>query len=171
MMRISEFCSRTAISFSMALFLSAIPVVSYAETQHSDDDILMAVAMFWLIVGVIYLVPTIIGFVRNHPNRWLILLLNVVFGATLLGWLGALIWAFSAVHRSPTGNHGGESGLNLFANDPIPVRIEGSVPLSSMGTDGVMEKLSRLKTLHQQGALDDEEYQRLRRPLLAQLAT
>lgn len=162
----SIFVSRKMGLLWMALSLSVIPATSLAETGHSDEDVMMAMAMFGLIVAVIYFVPTIVAFVRKHPNRWLILLINVVFGATLLGWLGALIWAFSAVHRSATGSHGGESGLNLFVNDPKTVRIENP-GVGSLSTEEAMEQLSRLKALHQQGAIDDEEYQRLRRPVLA----
>lgn len=55
----------------------------------------------------------------SGPNmEAIILLINVIFGTTVLGWIAALIWAMSAVHPSPTGNHGEESGLNVFDNDP-----------------------------------------------------
>src|ERR1700712_3530260 len=71
------------------------------------------------IAGFIYIIPTLVAFHRNHPNRWLILAINVAFGATIIGWIGPLVWALNVAHRSnePNGSHGGESGLNIFIND------------------------------------------------------
>lgn len=50
-----------------------------------------------LIIFVIYFLPTIIAFNRNHRNRWVIFLINIVFGATLIGWLIALIWSMNKI--------------------------------------------------------------------------
>ncbi len=38
----------------------------------------------------LYFVPSIVAFRRQHPNRWPIFVVNVVFGGTGLGWLGGL---------------------------------------------------------------------------------
>ena len=46
---------------------------------------------------VIFFIPTIIAFRRDHRNRWVIFLINFVFGATVLGWIGALIWAMNKI--------------------------------------------------------------------------
>ena len=124
----------------------------------------------WIvIVGLIlFFIPSYVAFWRKHPNRWPILLINFVFGGTGLGWFGSLIWACSAVHKSPAGSDGGESGLNLFVNDPQIVRIDGNVPVQATNADPV-ERLKRLKTLLDDGAISAEEYAGLRRPLLDQL--
>ena len=44
----------------------------------------------------------------------------------LWGWLGCMIWAMMAVHitNDPEGSDGGESGLNIYANDPVRVQME-----------------------------------------------
>ena len=42
---------------------------------------------------IIYFLPTIIAFHRDHRNGIAILVVNFVFGWTVLGWVGALIWA------------------------------------------------------------------------------
>lgn len=83
-----------------------------------------------IILAVIYMIPTIVAFWRGHPNRWVILLLNIFLGGTGIVWFGCLIWACMAVHVSnnPNDSHGGESGLNLTANDVVAVRLVGGPP-------------------------------------------
>lgn len=83
-----------------------------------------------IIFFVIYMIPTIVAFWRGHPNRWIILLLNIFLGGTGIVWFGCLIWACMAVHISndPNGSNGGEKGLNLTANDVVPVRLVSGPP-------------------------------------------
>jgi len=45
-----------------------------------------------IVLGVGFL-PTIIAFMRNHPQRWSIFAVNFSFGGSSLGWGGALTWA------------------------------------------------------------------------------
>jgi hypothetical protein len=47
----------------------------------------------------LYCLPLIIALARQHRQGGAISLLNLLLGWTLLGWVGALIWAVSA---SPT---------------------------------------------------------------------
>lgn len=83
---------------------------------------------------VIYMVPSIVAFRRNHPNRWVIFVINLAFGGTVIGWGFALVWAMRAVHRPSNEADGGESGLNIFINDPKTVRL---------ATDGHGQDLSK----------------------------
>jgi hypothetical protein len=131
------------------------------------DEIVIAIVI--IVLAFIYFVPSIVAFRRGHPNRWPILIINFLFGGTGLGWLGSLVWAAGAVHKSPTGSNGGESGLNVFVNDPVTVRLAPeSVPaLIDSGT--VEEKLRRLKQLFDSGAISAEEYAGLKKPLLDRL--
>ncbi|MEU8505083.1 superinfection immunity protein [Streptomyces brevispora] len=46
-----------------------------------------------LIGLVVYLLPSLIAFNRGTDNRWLVLVINVIFGATFLGWVLALVLA------------------------------------------------------------------------------
>ncbi|MEU9199592.1 superinfection immunity protein [Streptomyces sp. NPDC048332] len=41
----------------------------------------------------IYLLPSLIALKRRTSNRWLVLVINVLFGATLLAWVLALVLA------------------------------------------------------------------------------
>jgi len=51
------------------------------------------IAVFALSALFLYFVPTIIAFKNRHPKRVLILILNALLGVTVLGWIGALLWA------------------------------------------------------------------------------
>lgn len=76
---------------------------------------------FFTLVGIgilVSLLPIFIAFWRGHPNRWIIFIITVVFGATILGWLIALVWSLHGFHRgADKASRGGTSGLNLFADD------------------------------------------------------
>ena len=53
-----------------------------------------AIALFGLIILVfIYILPAVIANNRNVKNQGLILLVNVLLGWTLLGWVLVFIWA------------------------------------------------------------------------------
>jgi hypothetical protein len=59
-----------------------------------------------LILCVIHFLPSIVAFSREHPRRITLLVLNILVGWTLIGWIVLLIWAFarpsSNVHRPDT---------------------------------------------------------------------
>lgn len=140
----------------------------------TDEEIgfitIIGVAMF---IGAL---PVFIAFLRGHPNRWPILVLTVVAGATLVGCLIALIWSMKAIHRSrgPVVN-GGESGLNLFANDVPRRAIEPKerqlAPLqrAAVPNERVAEELERLVQLHQTGWLTAKEFASAKSALLTRL--
>jgi hypothetical protein len=53
----------------------------------------------------VHFLPSIIAYKQKQPSRTAILLLNVVFGWTLVGWVAALAWALvgydAEQHRAP----------------------------------------------------------------------
>jgi hypothetical protein len=52
----------------------------------------------------LYCLPGGIAFWRRHPQRWAISVLNVLLGWTGLGWIGALVWAATAVRTGSSGH-------------------------------------------------------------------
>lgn len=42
----------------------------------------------------VYFLPSILAMLRHHRDRFLILIVNVFFGWSVLGWFMALIWSF-----------------------------------------------------------------------------
>lgn len=53
---------------------------------------------FWIILA-LYLLPTIVAFMRRHHQRAAITLLNLFLGWTALGWIAALIWSATATRQ------------------------------------------------------------------------
>jgi hypothetical protein len=41
----------------------------------------------------VYFIPTFVASARNQENRFSIFALNLVLGWTVIGWIGALVWA------------------------------------------------------------------------------
>lgn len=129
--------------------------------SHTDDLIFLAI--FFLIIGIVYIAPSIVAFRRNHPNRWIILVINVVFGGTILGWGIAMVWAMRAAHRIGAVSSGGESGLNLFVNDVKKVQIVDPPPLPATSP---VQELERLHDLLVRGAVSQVEFDSLKAKLL-----
>jgi hypothetical protein len=48
-----------------------------------------------LVLLVLYFLPSLIAFLRGHLSAIAILITNLVFGWTGIGWLVALIWSFT----------------------------------------------------------------------------
>ena len=48
-----------------------------------------------LLILLAYFVPTLIALYRSHPNTSAVFFLNLLLGWSILGWVGALVWAVS----------------------------------------------------------------------------
>lgn len=84
--------------FLLLVFVAAlIAAMVLAIKGHEDDAIVSAVASFVAIALWLTFLPTFIAYRREHLNRVPILLLNLFLGWTVLGWIGALIWACLAL--------------------------------------------------------------------------
>ena len=118
------------------------------------------VPLFYLGLAIIYVIPSIVAFRRNHPNRWIIAVINMAFGGTIIGWGVALVWALRAVHRPGSTDSGGESGLNIFVNDTKKVQI---VDPSSAST---AQELERLHDLLTRGVISQTEFDGLKTKLI-----
>ena len=102
-------------------------------------------------------------FRRDHPNRWIILVINVAFGGTIIGWGIALVWAMPAAHRVGSTSSGGESGLNLFINDVKTIQVVDPPPLPQTS---LAQELERLHDLLVRGAISQVEFDGLKAKLL-----
>ena len=64
----------------------------------STSTVLMLLA-----IVVIYLLPTLIAFGREHPWRQDLAVANILLGWTLIGWIAVFLWASLAhVEDQPT---------------------------------------------------------------------
>ncbi len=49
-----------------------------------------------IVVVILYMLPTLIAYARDIPQRKTVTVVNIVFGWTLVGWVIAFIWALMA---------------------------------------------------------------------------
>ncbi|MBS1663817.1 MAG: superinfection immunity protein [Bacteroidetes bacterium] len=106
----------------------------------------------WLLILFIllplYFLPTIIGFNRNKNNAGGIFVLNFFLGWTFLGWLGALIWAFSASNKQP------------------PTIVVNNTNQHQSYNKDKIDQLRQLKQLLDEGVLTTEEFNKQKAALL-----
>jgi Superinfection immunity protein/Resolvase, N terminal domain len=68
-----------------------------AVTMGDPETVRAVFILILLFVALlVYLFPTLIAFIRRHPSRWGIAVVNVAFGWVFMGWILALVWAVSA---------------------------------------------------------------------------
>jgi hypothetical protein len=55
------------------------------------------VGLVILVIGALclYFLPALIATAREHHNAGAVFALNLLLGWTLLGWIGAIVWAFT----------------------------------------------------------------------------
>jgi len=63
----------------------------------STSTILMLMA-----IALIYMLPTIVAYGREHPRRQDVAVVNILFGWTLIGWILVFLWAsLATVEEGP----------------------------------------------------------------------
>jgi hypothetical protein len=132
-------------------------------SQASGNGDLIILGVIFLIIGIVFIMPSIVAFRRNHPNRWIILVINVAFGGTIIGWGVAMVWALRAVHQPDFASSGGESGLNLFINDVKKIQVIDPPPLAQAY---VTQELECLHDLLLRGAISQIEFEGLKDKVL-----
>ena len=79
-----------------AAMLAATP--AFASTGNEGADAFMGLVLIGVIIAG-YFLPSIVAWNRGHHQKPAIVVLNLAFGWTVLGWFAALIWANTAVVR------------------------------------------------------------------------
>jgi len=64
-----------------------------------------------VVLTVLYFMPAIIAFHRQHHNRVAIRGLNVLLGWSVLGWVVAFLWALTAGHKKDSQRARAPAGL------------------------------------------------------------
>jgi hypothetical protein len=91
------------------------PVVRNPISSVSDDWFLAGILIFVVVLFGFFSIPTLVAFSRRHRSRWAILVVNMAFGATLIGWVIALIWAMNKVDDPVKG------GMKIGPAPPDPI--------------------------------------------------
>lgn len=98
-----------------------------------------------------YLLPGIIASMRKHPQQVAIWVLNLLGGWTMIGWVVAIVWAFTNSQRAEPVNV--NVSTHTAAHAPAP-QID------------VAAEIERFAKLHASGALTDEEFAAKKRQIL-----
>ena len=62
----------------------------------------IAILLVLLAIGLaIYFLPAIIARSRDHDNKTAIFVLNLLLGWSVIGWVGAMVWAFTNSTAAP----------------------------------------------------------------------
>ena len=81
------------------------------DPEFTEDDAAKVAAgflgfsiTFIVVVGIIscciQLIPVIIAFMRDHPDKIAISALSLLLGCTFIGWVAALVWSLTGIeHR------------------------------------------------------------------------
>jgi hypothetical protein len=122
----------------------------------------------WFIVFVClfpYFLPTIIAIVRKKSSAGAIFVLNLLLGWTLLGWVGALIWALSADNRETTVivNNAAPAQPHSYTN--VTMRKPGPTDAKTSQQDK-LDQLRQLKQLFDEGALTEDEFNKQKAAIL-----
>ena len=61
-----------------------------------------AIAKFFLLIvlAILYFLPAIVALNRDHRNTQAIFALDLLAGWTVIGWIVALVWAYTAVRET-----------------------------------------------------------------------
>lgn len=51
--------------------------------------------IFWVLIGLLYLLPAIVAVARRHRSAGGIIVVDILLGWTILGWVAALAWSVS----------------------------------------------------------------------------
>ncbi len=84
------------MSFAWIVALIVIVIVTAAVGQGTNELALISTVIFFPAALALYFSPGIVAEARGHPNRMPIFLLNLFLGWTVVGWVGALVWAYSS---------------------------------------------------------------------------
>ncbi|TAA18735.1 superinfection immunity protein [Pseudoxanthomonas winnipegensis] len=82
----------------------------------------LVAASFFITAPLLYLLPTIEAALRKHRNLAGVALLDILLGWTVLGWIGAMIWALVNPAGAPTDAPPAE------ARPPAPARETKTCP-------------------------------------------
>jgi hypothetical protein len=88
-----------------------------------SDDASKGVMLIIILMAVgvlVYFTPWFVANKRNHPNRRSIGFLNLLLGWTFIGWVVALVWAYS--------NFQSAAANGVVLNKPLPGANGGIAP-------------------------------------------
>ena len=90
------------------------------NTSNAPDAVFYAVLIIiYVVLALIYFLPALVAWRRKSPNLVTVLIVNLLAGWTVIGWLLPLWWAFKREKfKTPTSDTSGYSSWDRdFAGD------------------------------------------------------
>ncbi|RYG96441.1 MAG: superinfection immunity protein [Alphaproteobacteria bacterium] len=135
------------------MFLISNIIVASLDERQIRGGILLAVVCA-IALG-LYLLPSIIAIFSAHPTAVGIIVLNVLLGWTVVGWVAAFVW--SCIKSKPP-----MQVIQVAPHGPPP-------PLSYKPTPRFEDELDHLQRLRERKLLSDEEFEQKRNKILDQI--
>ncbi|WP_337054083.1 superinfection immunity protein [Pseudoxanthomonas sp. USHLN014] len=88
----------------------------------------LVAASFFITAPLLYLLPTIEAALRKHRSLAGVALLDILLGWTVLGWIGAMIWALVNPDGTPTNDKPADAGQTGEATQYPQVRETKTCP-------------------------------------------
>jgi hypothetical protein len=80
----------------------AIPLTSTPASSHANSEPTLLIALLAVFVFLLYWLPAFIAYRRNTVNKGGVLIVNLFFGWTFIGWVIALAMAMGgSIHQEP----------------------------------------------------------------------
>ena len=80
------------IGYLIALLIVGFFVGIYIDGVSDHNNTLVALVLGFM-AAVVYFLPTLVAESHRHRNSSAIMLINFFLGWTILGWVGAMVWA------------------------------------------------------------------------------
>jgi hypothetical protein len=75
-------------------------------------------------VPALYMQPTFEAWINKHPNLYSVALLNIFLGWTIVGWVGAIVWAFNKPSTVVVVTDHGTAGVSTSSTKDCPYCAE-----------------------------------------------
>ena len=80
--------------------LTAVTFIAGAGNDEAAGIVGVVLLLLLLVIGLgLYFLPTIIAIFRNHHQCGVIIVINLFFGWTFIGWVISLAWSVSAARE------------------------------------------------------------------------
>jgi len=125
--------SRVSWGILIGTTILAIWIISHSDdtrnfiSNHKENMFLLLGACVPLSIIPIYLLPWVVSVSNGHPSKTGIFVLNLFLGWTFVGWVVALVWAFTkpqtpqqviVYQNTPSHSDPGQSGSLDISHHP-----------------------------------------------------
>lgn len=141
--------------------LTVVPAIAYAQSASptflEQNREAVAVLIF------LYILPSLIAYWRKHPSKPAIILIDLLFGWTLIGWFWALIWACGKTTQ-PVMIVSDKSATGAA------MKAHNAPAANSVASKSVSERIADLKAMLDSGVITEAEFALLKADALKSIS-